>query len=142
MLERLELVRLDLAVGDVRLDAVAFAQRVGELAQAPDALGEHDHLLLAGDAGERLRGDPAQQRQAIAAAADRVGDEPLADERFRERRLRVRERLRINRLASTYTPTLPRTTPWARESSASACLNSSLPASSVLSSRRTSSSRR
>ena len=47
VLERLEFVRLDLAVGDVRLHAVAFGEGVGELAQAPDALGEHDHLLLA-----------------------------------------------------------------------------------------------
>ena len=38
--------RLDRAVGDVRLHAVALGERAGELAQAPDALGEHDHLLL------------------------------------------------------------------------------------------------
>jgi hypothetical protein len=44
----------------VRLDAVALGERSGELAQAPDALGEHDHLLFGGDAGERLCGDPAQ----------------------------------------------------------------------------------
>ena len=96
VLERLEFVRLDLAVGDVRLHAVAFDEGAGELAQAPDALGEHDHLLLRGDAGERLRGDPAQQRQAVAAAAHRLGDEPLADQRLGERRLRVRQRLRVN----------------------------------------------
>ena len=96
VLERLEVVWLDLAVGDVRLHAVALDERAGELAQAPDALGEHDHLLFRGDAGERLRGDPAQQRQAVAAAAHRVGDEALADQRFGERRLRVRERLRVN----------------------------------------------
>ena len=59
--------RRDLSVADVRLDAVALAQRAGELAQAPDPLGEHDHLLLAGDPGERLRGD----RRAAAAARPR-----------------------------------------------------------------------
>ena len=40
-------------------------------------------------------------------------------------------------LASTNTPTLPRTTPWARASSAIACVNRRVPASSVLSSRST-----
>jgi hypothetical protein len=50
---------VDRAVGDVGLDAVALAQGVGELAQAVDALGEHEDLLLAGDAGDRLRRDAA-----------------------------------------------------------------------------------
>ena len=56
----------------MRLDAVALAQRAGELAQAAHAFGEHEHLLLAGDAGDRLRGDAAQQRQPVAAAAHRL----------------------------------------------------------------------
>src|SRR5919108_843127 len=60
---------VDRAVGDVRLDAVTFTERAGELAQAVDALGEHEDLLLAGDAGDRLRGDAAQQRLPVAAAA-------------------------------------------------------------------------
>jgi hypothetical protein len=58
-LERLELARVDAPVGDVRLDPVPLAQRAGELAQAPDPLAEHDHLLLCGDAGQRLGGDAA-----------------------------------------------------------------------------------
>jgi hypothetical protein len=58
-LERLELARVDAAVRDMRLDPVPFAQRRGELAQAPHPLAEHDHLLLAGDPGERLGGDAA-----------------------------------------------------------------------------------
>ena len=78
LLERLELAAGDRAVGDVRLDAVALAQRGGELAQAAHAFGEHEHLLFAGDAGERLGGHAAQQRQAVAAAAHRLGDEALA----------------------------------------------------------------
>jgi len=44
-----------------------------------------------------LRGDPAQQRQPVAAAAHRLDHETLAAQRFRERRLRVRQRLRVNR---------------------------------------------
>ena len=86
----------DAAVGDVRLDAVAFAQRARELAQAPHALAEHDHLLLGGDARQRLGGDAAQQRQPVSSATDRVGHEPLADERGRERGLRVGQRLRVD----------------------------------------------
>jgi len=96
-LELFELVRLDRAVGDVRLDVVAVGEGVGELAQAPDAFGEHDHLLLARDAGDRLRGDPAQQREAVAAAAHRLSDKALADQRLGERRLGVRQRLGVNR---------------------------------------------
>ena len=86
----------DAAVGDVRLDAVALAQRAGELAQAPHPLAEHDHLLLAGDPGERLGGDAAQQRQPVPSPADRLGHEPLADERGRERGLRVGQRLGVD----------------------------------------------
>ena len=96
-LERLELARVDAPVGDVRLDPVSVAQRVGELAQAPDALAEHDHLLLAGHSGERLGGDAAQQRQPVPAAANRIRHEALADERRCERGLRVGQRLRIHR---------------------------------------------
>ena len=96
-LEQLELGALDLPVADVRLDAVALCERSGELAQAPDALGEHDHLLLGGHAGERLCGDPAQQRQAVAAAAHRLLHEALADERLGERGLGVRQRLGVDR---------------------------------------------
>ena len=96
MLERLEFGWLDLTVGDVRLNSVAFGEGVGKLAQAPDALGEHDHLLLGGDAGERLRGDPAKQRQAVAAAAHRLRDETLADQRLGERSLRVRQRCGVD----------------------------------------------
>ena len=70
-LELLEVGRLGRAVADVGVDAVALAQGVGELAQAAHAVGEHDHLLLAAHAGDRLRGDPAQQRQPVAAAAHR-----------------------------------------------------------------------
>ena len=83
----LEVGRVGGAVADVGLDAVALAQRAGELAQAAHALGEHDHLLLAGDAGDRLRGDAAQQRQPVAAAAHRLADEALAGERRGERGL-------------------------------------------------------
>ena len=96
VLQCLEFVRLDPAVGDVRLHPVTFGECAGELAQAPDALGEHDHLLLCGDAGERLRGYPAQQGQAVAAAAHRVGDDTLADQRLGERRLRMRQRLGVD----------------------------------------------
>ena len=95
-LERLELARVDAPVGDVRLDPVPLAQRAGELAQAPDALAEHDHLLLAGDPGERLGGHAAQQRQPVPSPAHRLGHEALANERGRERRLRVGQRLRID----------------------------------------------
>lgn len=45
-LELLEFRCVDAAVRDVRLDAVAFPQGAGELAQAPHPLGEHEHLLL------------------------------------------------------------------------------------------------
>ena len=80
----------------MRLDAVALAQCAGKLAQAADALGEHDHLLLAGDPGDRLRGDPTQQRQPIAAAADRRRDQALADECLGERGLGVQQRLGVD----------------------------------------------
>ena len=80
----------------MRLDPVALAQRARELAQAPDALAEHDHLLLTGDSGERLGGDAAQQRQPIPAATNGLGDEALADERGRERGLRVGQRLGVD----------------------------------------------
>ena len=46
LLEFLELPGLELSVGDVRLDAVTFSERLGELAQAPHPVGEHEHLLL------------------------------------------------------------------------------------------------
>ena len=87
---------VDTAVGDVRLDAVPLAQRARELAQAPHALAEHDHLLLAGHPGERLGGDAAQQRQPVPSPAHRLGHEPLADERGRERGLRVGQRLGVD----------------------------------------------
>ncbi len=83
-LKRLELQRGDGAVGDVRLDAVALAQRARELAQAPDALGQRDHLLLGRHPGERLGGHAAQQRQPVSPAAARLRDEALADQRGRE----------------------------------------------------------
>ena len=109
------------AVADVRLDAVALAQRGGELAQAAHALGEHEHLLLAGDAGDRLGGDAAQQWQAVAAAAHRRG---TSGPRASARASAARECMSVSGSteASTNTPTLPSTTPWARASSASACL--------------------
>src|SRR5215216_2284586 len=87
---------VDRAVGDVRLDAVALAQRAGELAQAVDALREHEDLLLAGDAGDRLGGDAAQQRQAVAAAPHGFGNQALLDERLRERGAAARQRLRVD----------------------------------------------
>ena len=121
-LEQLELGALDLPVADVRLDAVARTERSGELAQAPDALGEHDHLLLCGHAGEGLCGDPAQQRQPVAAAAYSLGHEALADECLGERGLGVRQRLGVDRRVDDTSPTFPSTIPWARASSASACL--------------------
>ena len=68
----------------------------GELAQAPHAIGEHEHLFLAGDPGQGLGDDAAQQRQAVAAAAHRVRDQPLADERLRQRRLGMGERLGVD----------------------------------------------
>ena len=46
--------------------------------------------------GDRLRGDAAQQRQAVAAAAHRLGDEALLGQRLRERGAAVRERLRVD----------------------------------------------
>ena len=49
-----------------------------------------------GDAGERLRGHAAQQRQPVPSPTDRVGHEPLADERGRERGLRVGQRLGVD----------------------------------------------
>jgi hypothetical protein len=69
---------------------------VGELAQAPHALAEHDHLLLAGHSGERLCGNAPEQRQPVPAAANRIGNETLADERRCERGLRVGQRLRVS----------------------------------------------
>jgi hypothetical protein len=66
----------------VCFDAVALTQRVGELAQAPHALGEHDHLFLASHRCQRLRGHAAQQRQAVAAAAHRPRHEALAHQRL------------------------------------------------------------
>src|SRR3954451_6057767 len=59
-LEALERGGVDGAVGDVGLDAVALAQGARELAQAVDALGEHEHLLVTGDGGDRLGADAAQ----------------------------------------------------------------------------------
>ena len=79
--------RFHLTVGDVRLDAVALAQRLGELTQAPHALGEHQHLVLAGDPGKGLRDDPAQQRQPVPTAAHRPLHEPLAHQRLGQRGL-------------------------------------------------------
>ena len=75
---------------------MAFAQGAGELAQAAYAFGEDEDLFLAGDAGECLGGDAAQQRQAVAAAAHRLGDESLAAECLGERGLGVRERLGVD----------------------------------------------
>src|SRR3954449_4054728 len=85
VLEALEGGRVHRAVGDVRLDAVALAQRSRELAQAVDALGEHEHLLVAGDGGDRLGADAAQQRQPVAAPAHRLADEPLLGQRLGQR---------------------------------------------------------
>ena len=62
LLERLELGAFHLTVGDVRLDAVALAQRLGELTQAPHPLGEHQDLVLRRDPCQGLRDDPAQER--------------------------------------------------------------------------------
>jgi hypothetical protein len=45
-LELCELLGLELPVGDVCLGAVSLSQRACELAQAPDPVGEHQHLLL------------------------------------------------------------------------------------------------
>jgi hypothetical protein len=96
-LERLELARVDAPVGHVRLDPVAIGERPGELAQAPHPLAEHDHLLLGGHPGERLGGHAAQQRQPVPTTTHSFLHQPLADERGRERRLRVRQRLPVNR---------------------------------------------
>ena len=61
----------------------------------PSVMGTY--LLLAGDPGERLRDDPAQQRQPVAPAAHRVLHSPLADQRLSEGRFRARERLGVDR---------------------------------------------
>ena len=61
LLELLEVGALHLPVGDVRLDPVALGHGLGELAQAPHPLGEHQPLLLTRDPGECLGDDPAQQ---------------------------------------------------------------------------------
>ena len=102
-LSALELARVDAPVGDVRLDPVPLAQRAGELAQAPHPLAEHDHLLLAGDAGQRLGGHAAQERQPVPSPTHRLGDEPLADECGRERRLRVGQRLWVDARVDEHT---------------------------------------
>src|SRR4051794_2261562 len=80
VLEGLEGGFVDRAVGDVRVDAVALAQRARELAQAVDAFGEHQHLLVAGNGRDRLRGDAAQERKAVAATAHRLGHAALLGE--------------------------------------------------------------
>ena len=120
----------DVAVGDVGLDAVTFAEGAGELAQAPHSLAEHDHLLLGRHAGERLGSDAAQERQPVPSPTDRVGHETLADQRGASAAF---EWVSVSgsTLASTNTPTLPSTTPWARASSASASLYIAVPASST-----------
>ena len=46
LLELLELLGVELPVGDVRLHAVSLGQRACELAQTPHPVGEHQHLLL------------------------------------------------------------------------------------------------
>ena len=138
----LELAGGDAAVGDVRLDAVAFAQRVGELAQAADPVGEHDHLLLAGDPGERLRGHAAQQRQPVPAAADRLGDESLADERGRERRLRVGQRLGVDARVDEHADVAEHDALDPGELGERLLVQVSSPPRALFSSRRTSSSRR
>ena len=108
---------------------MAVGERGGELAQAPDPLAEHDHLLLAGNPGERLGGDTAQQRQAAPSPARRVGDEPLTRGCGRARGLRVRERHRVDRRVDEHPPRC-RTRPLGRvASSASARLRTSLPVS-------------
>src|SRR3954451_3935968 len=96
VLEALERGRVDRAVGDVGLDAVALAQRSRELAQAVDALGEHEHLPVARDRGDRLGGDAAQQGQAVAATAHCLADEALLGERLGERGAAVGQRLGVD----------------------------------------------
>ena len=87
LLEHLKLGALDLTVGDVRLEAVALAQRLGELTQAPHALGEHQDLVLGGDPCKGLRDDPAQERQPVPTAAHRPLYEPLAPQCLGQRGL-------------------------------------------------------
>ena len=79
-----------------RAAAMPVPERAGELAQAADAFGEHDHLLLTRDSGDRLRGDPAQQRQPVAAALHRLAHEALASQCLRECGLGVQQRLGID----------------------------------------------
>jgi hypothetical protein len=105
----------------VRLDAVALAECFSELAQAAHALGEYEHLLVAGHAGDRLGGD--------AASSGRPSPPPriaalTSGPRDRARASAARECRSVSGSteASTNTPTLPSTTPWARASSVSARL--------------------